>query len=241
MLYFLARGQRVETSGVYVRNYKSTNPEALPSVKAATGNGRSGLPSMAFFEHAKEHLIRDYILIIDRSGSMAGSNWSQARGAVEAIAPYTVQFDPDGVTLLFFSGGYNKIENVKSTQQVRAAFDEHSPSGGTNLSLALDVAFREHFNGTRGATTILVVTDGAPNSESEVVQVIQKAANSIEHDSELSISFIQVGADRGAGLFLKRLDDELECRFDIVDTVSWKMLESAHLSFSELIARSLYD
>lgn len=103
----------VDVSGRYVRNYKASKAEALPSVKQATGDSRGGLPNMAFFDHAKEHMIRDYILIIDRSGSMAGSNWAQARGAVESIAPYTVQFDPDGVTLIFFSSGYNKLDNIK--------------------------------------------------------------------------------------------------------------------------------
>ena len=62
--------------------------------------GGSGL---RFFNNMNNHLQKDYILIVDKSGSMAGSNWEQAEKAVAALAPNITRCDPDGITLYFFS------------------------------------------------------------------------------------------------------------------------------------------
>lgn len=85
-----------------------------------------------------------------------------------------------------------------------------------------------------GQTTILVITDGEPNNKRsgttdltvsgllifcEVKQTIINASNRLQRDEDLSISFVQVGRDRDATRFLKELDDDLRCKFDIVDTL----------------------
>lgn len=58
--------------------------------------------SLNFFSHVKHSLQRDYILCVDKSGSMAGSNWREAKAAVSMIAPSACACDPDGITLYFF-------------------------------------------------------------------------------------------------------------------------------------------
>ena len=222
----------------FVRRYTSA-PCKLPSAEAA-GGAVQGVPTCKFLLTAKSHLQRDYVLLIDRSGSMSGPRWSEAEAAVRHLAPYVCKFDPDGITLYFFDHEFIKVEGVKSAQDVTTLFHTHKPRGSTNLALALHAAFEEHFAGSRGATTILVVTDGAPDSQSECKRVIVKAARSLEKDSELSISFIQIGNDASASKFLSVLDDELtEAPFDIVDTM--KAADARNISFNELIARSIYD
>ena len=194
---------------------------------------------MAFLNHVRVKMDRDYILIIDRSGSMAGARWAAAREAVNALARGICEFDADGVTVILFSSDVRKFNNVTNAVEVESLFNGNAPSGSTNLSAALDAAFQEHFNGTRGETSILVVTDGSPNSESDVQTVIENAANSIGFDHELSISFIQIGDDRAATRFLEKLDDRLETRFDIVDTM--KATEMHDINFVDMIKRSLLD
>lgn len=91
-------------------------------------------------------IIRDYVLIIDKSGSMAGSRWRDAKAAVEQIAPkvrhfpaipkvltYTqvVEADPDGVTMYFFNDKFVKYENVRTTADVKRIFDTERPGGTT--------------------------------------------------------------------------------------------------------------
>lgn len=218
---------------------KSKNLVALPTAAAATGAAH-GVPSCKFLLTAKAHLTRDYVLLIDRSGSMSGSRWQEAEMAIKHFAPYVCKFDPDGICLYFFDHEFTKVDNVKSAQDVATLFHMYKPRGSTNLALALHAAFADHFAGSRGATTILVVTDGAPDSESEVKRVIVKASRSLNEDAELSVSFIQIGKDASASKFLKTLDDDLsDAPFDIVDTVTAD--DVRNMSFNELIARSIYD
>lgn len=224
----------------YVRKYEcSKDVDDLPTASEATGKTQ-GMPSCKFLLTAKKHLARDYVLIIDRSGSMAGRNWAQAEEAVTRIAPYICRFDPDGVDLYFFDNEYVHTANVKQSEEVTSLFQRYRPRGSTNLAGVLHAAFQAHFDGSRGATTILVVTDGCPDSQSDVERVIKRAAASIERDAELSVSFIQVGNDSSATKFLEHLDDGLkDAKFDIVDTVS--AAQCKKMSFNELIANSIFD
>lgn len=56
-----------------------------------------------FFVSVKKREYRDYILIMDMSGSMAGSRWRMAKEATMKIAPFACQADPDGITLYLFN------------------------------------------------------------------------------------------------------------------------------------------
>lgn len=212
---------------------------------AAVSTSSSALKKLAkegdckFFAHARASLNRDYILLIDRSGSMSGTSWDEAREAVQFFAGCICDFDPTGISLIFFDHDVVKFDNVHDPQFVVDAFGRNLPRGSTDLAKALNVAFEEHFSGTRGATTILVITDGAPDSQEDVETVIRKAANSISSDEELSISFIQVGYSTSARAFLRHLDDSLDAKFDIVDVVVPSDLKE--MTFQDVIRKSLSD
>jgi len=181
---------------------------------------------------------RDYIVILDKSGSMSGGKWSEAQRALEKLAPFVCKADPDGITFYVFSSDYQKYTNITKAQNVTKIFSKVHPSGGTALHKVLDAAFEEHF-GTNKPTTILVITDGSPDSKEKVIKVIETASNKIDRDEDLSVTFIQIGDDNGATQFLKKLDDDLEGKFDIVDTVT--VQEMNGMSFDEMIYKSIYD
>lgn len=123
---------------------------------------------------------RDYILIMDQSGSMAGARWEQAKAAVMQIAPFACQADPDGITLYLFHctsalpplvflanvfiASFTVYRNIRVADQVRGIFERERPMGTTNLAGVLQCAFQEHFQSGK-YTTILVITDGEPNSK----------------------------------------------------------------------------
>lgn len=227
----------------YVPKYRNNRTRVpLPASREATGSAQ-GMPSCKFLLSAKAQLQRDYVLLIDRSGSMStGRRWRDACNAVKTLAPYVCKFDPDGINLFFFDHEVLRFENITNPSAVEALFEKHKPRGSTNLAKALHLAFEDHFAGKRGATTILVVTDGAPDSKNEVRRILTRAANSVEEIDELSVSFIQIGDESGATKFLEELDDELVgqgAKIDIVDTITSE--ECSRISFSELVARSIYD
>ena len=174
-----------------------------------------------------------------------GRRWKDAQEAVATLAPYICQFDPDGIDVILFDHAVEKFSGIRAPEQVQALFEKHKPRGSTNLALALHSAFKGHFGSERAATTVLVITDGEPDSRSEVERIIVRAANSAESKDELSISFIQIGEDKQATKFLQYLDDDLsiegggKCKMDIVDTVP--LSQYKHMPFGELVANSLYD
>lgn len=192
-----------------------------------------------FFSQARAKLARDYILVIDRSGSMHGENWTDAEEAVEFFVGSICDFDPDGISVILFDHDVLKADNVRDPEFVKKLFRENPPRGSTDLAKALDAAFQEHFGGQRGASTVLVITDGSPNNQAAAELVIQRAANSITSDEELSVSFVQIGRDASARDFLRRLDDDLVAKFDIVDVVVTSELKE--MSFADVIRKSLSD
>jgi hypothetical protein len=184
------------------------------------------------------NLERDYIIILDKSGSMSGSKWGEAQRALEKLAPFVCKADPDGITFYVFSSDFKKYNNIKNSKNVSKIFKKVQPGGSTALHKVLKAALDEHFDGDK-PTTILVITDGSPDSKEKVIEVIETASNRIDKDEDLSITFIQIGDDDGAATFLKQLDDELEGKFDIVDTVTVEEMQG--MSFEEMIYKSIND
>jgi len=195
-----------------------------------------------FFKNLKvgmeTNVERDYIIILDKSGSMTGAKWKEAQRALQKLAPFVCRADPDGITFYLFSNDFVKYKHIKEEKNVTKIFSKVQPGGGTALHKVLKAAIDEHFS-DGGPTTILVITDGSPDSKDKVVKVIERASNKIDKDEELSITFIQIGDDDGAARFLKQLDDELEGKFDIVDTVTSEEMHG--MSFEEMIYKSIND
>lgn len=85
--------------------------------------------------------MRDYALIIDRSGSMAGGRWRDAQAAVEKIAPKVVEADSDGVTMYFFSNTHSVHHNVRTADEVKQLFAREKPGGTTDLGEQLLIVY----------------------------------------------------------------------------------------------------
>jgi len=198
-----------------------------------------------FFQNVKSRLVRDYILIIDKSGSMSGDLWRQAKDVAHKIIPWICNADPDGVTLYFFSSCaqfHPKFERIKNFQDIETIFTDFLPGGTTDLTGVLHQAFGEHFSKNHSPTTILVITDGVPDNQETVKREIIAAANKILTDEELSVTFIQIGKDPDATRYLKMLDDDLRslgARFDIVDQVTAE--EMGGMTFEQFIQHSITD
>lgn len=170
----------------------------LPSAPPSTSYYQPHLGHFSrtkFFSDVKSDIgtaQRDYIIIIDMSGSMAGERWHEAKQALHHLAPFCCKADPEGITMYFFSNSYIKFENVRHPHEVEKHFKSESPRGSTDMAAVLNSAFTTHFRSPARKTSILVITDGEPNSTQQVKDCLVAAGDQIRVPGELTITFIQV-------------------------------------------------
>ena len=147
---------------------------------------------------------------------MAGGRWKQALEAVQSIAPHTCDCDADGISLYFFNNRFEKMDNVRTSEEVMQHFAARSPGGGTKLAGVLEDAVKPDgvdLSGKRRPETLLVISDGEPSDRDEVERVIINATKQyMTCDEDLSITFIQVGNDKDAEKWLGTLDDDLQSK-----------------------------
>jgi hypothetical protein len=181
----------------------------------------------------KEALCRQYVIIIDRSGSMStpdglrpGTRWTSAEKAVENMIDTIFRYDVDhSIPLYIFDHEVIFLGEVTNSSQIKGVFKEFKPRGTTGLNEALKEALETYAGAKRPnyevvpGTTFIVLLDGGANDETAVFNTLNYYANPksgyVTNHTQIAISFIQIGDDPSATRFLKKLDDEIEP--DIVD------------------------
>lgn len=240
---FYGKEEEYKNLALEVRNNPSVIDEyAYEMVQNEDPSQRKDLEIYVAGELKKEALARQYVLLIDKSLSMTsfdqdggrrGDRWGAAQEVCKNLVDSMFRHDIDHkVPTYLFGDRVEDIGELTDPQQVYALFRDHSPDGrSTNLSGALDLALQDHVGKMRNnfevipGTTVVVVTDGQPNNEFNVEQVLKKYANPrngfVDNDEQLAISFIQVGDDRGASDFLQKMDRGFKFngrKMDICDT-----------------------
>ncbi|MBD1811051.1 hypothetical protein NDA07_04305 [Microcoleus vaginatus DQ-U2] len=183
---------------------------------------------------------RDYTIIIARSDASRDpqhpwyEDWIEAQASLIDLAKKCQEFDSDGITLYEASTPMWKYKNstvgrlAEILQRQNTEPDSANPTA-TNLEEALKASFSDYFankkdgKGKKGAI-IVAVLDEKPEQVAAVAEIIVGAANKIEKDEEIGVSFIQIGDDLETREFLTDLDTNLQgrgARFDIVDTKFW--------------------
>ncbi|OAX79674.1 hypothetical protein ACJ72_06004 [Emergomyces africanus] len=191
----------------------------------------------------------DTILVVDDSGSMSGSSWTETKEALSAIAPICAEYDEDGFDIYFLNhrnwsnaetGAFTKITTPAT---VNSLFREVTPKGRTPTGSRLHdilnpylqrVEAMSNGNATRNyrrpvvkPINIIVITDGSPTDDVETV-VVRAAKRLDKCDAkpwQVGIQFVQVGNDSCASSWLESLDDVLHKEYDIrdiVDTAPWR-------------------
>lgn len=193
---------------------------------------------------------RNYVLILDKSMSMARSDpslkgktrWQAAHEATWSLASHCAQHDPNGIDVYVFSDNFNHYPET-TPDKVDDIFTKERPGGTTDLTKVLKAAIDNHFKQDGFPTTILVVTDGEPNDYESVMRTIVQASNKIKSDDDLAISIIQVGEDAQAKKFLGSLDNDLQkfggAKFDIVDTITFEIINQ--IGLDQALLRAVQD
>jgi len=188
---------------------------------------------------------RNYVVAIDKSGSMAEqgvfgmSRWDEARELTIGIAKHCEKLDEDGIDVVVFANTVKTYSNVTADKVVQV-FTESQPIGGTNTAAALEEIFANYLKDTTIPVTLIVITDGIPNNTQDVSKAISNLTQYLKDDTDFGIQFIQVGNDTSARKFLKSLDDDLVAsgaKFDIVATLTSEEIES--LSLDEVLEHAI--
>jgi Mg-chelatase subunit ChlD len=188
---------------------------------------------------------RNYVVAIDKSGSMAEkgtfgmSRWDEAKEITVGIAKHCEMLDEDGIDVVVFANTIKTHSGVTADKVIQV-FTESQPNGGTNTSGALEEIFVNYLKAPVIPVTVIVITDGVPNDQQAVAKSISSFTQNLKDDSDFGIQFIQVGSDASARKFLKSLDDDLVAagaKFDIVDTLTSEEIEA--LSIDEVLERAI--
>ncbi|MEG4987863.1 hypothetical protein QUB08_19115 [Microcoleus sp. BR0-C5] len=183
---------------------------------------------------------RDYTIIIARSDASRDpqhpwyEEWVEAQASLIDLAKKCQELDSDGITVYEASTPMWEYKNsnvarlAEILQRQNTQPESASPTA-INLEEALKASFSDYFanktdgKGKKGAI-IVAVLDEKPEQVAAVAEIIVSAANKIEKDEEIGVSFIQIGDDLKTRKFLTDLDTNLQgrgARFDIVDTKFW--------------------
>ncbi|WP_339384122.1 hypothetical protein [Microcoleus sp. LEGE 07076] len=150
------------------------------------------------------------------------------------LAKKCQEFDSDGITVYEASTPMWKYKNsnvarlAEILQRQNTELDSVNQTE-INLGEPLKKAFSDYFNlktkgkGKKGAV-IVVVLDKKPQNTAAIAEIIVSAANKIDKDEEIGVSFIQIGEDLQTRNFLTDLDTNLQAqgaKFDIVNTKFW--------------------
>jgi von Willebrand factor type A domain len=140
-------------------------------------------------ELRKEALVRQYVIIVDRSGSMAfrdgaGTRWDSAQKAVEKLVETVFKYDVDhSVPVYVFDDQVTFVGECTDVGQVAGIFQQYKPRGTTDLAKALDTAMEEYAGRKRPdfaqipGTTFIVILDGSTDDDDAVIRVIKKFAD----------------------------------------------------------------
>lgn len=187
--------------------------------------------------------MRNYVVVIDRSGSMSEkvsktnstTRWNYAKESVVSLARKCEEYDADGIDVYTFNRTFQYFPNTTADKVVEI-FNQVSPNGGTDFVPVLTDVINNHFNRSDKPTSVIVVTDGEPSDGTQgqrnLANLIVSTTKKMESDVELGISFIQIGDDKSARDFLKKLDDDLTsvgAKFDICDTKTCDEIENISL------------
>lgn len=108
---------------------------------------------------------------------------------------------------------------------------------GATMDTVLKEAFARGFDET--PTSVLVLTAGCPDDSEKLTKTLEEAAKKVDKDSDLTVTFVQVGDDEEAERYLAHLDTQLTTtsasgeEIDIVDTVKDEDIKKAVTELKE--------
>jgi len=186
-------------------------------------------------QELKQLATHDIVIMQDRSSSMGEkdyfpmaqekiSKWKWCMSQSMDLTRQTTRLPKFGITLVVFSSQYDVYRNVRLQQM--PSIIANSRNGifiGTKLAAPMHDQLTQYFQrramGKARPLIIAVITDGKPQDDHELRDVIIQATQLMRNPDEIKIKFLQIGNDDEGEKKLNKLDTRLVnkgARFDIV-------------------------
>ncbi len=164
--------------------------------------------------------LYDIVILGDDSGSMTffadEERVDDLRSIVKSIAAVAQKFDDDGIELRWFNSS-KELNNITDGATVDAFFAENKFGGTTPMGKKLQERVLEPMvlkkikkNKLEKPVLVFVITDGDPDSRSDVVDAIRgaktAATKSKYGEFAVAFAFAQVGKDAKAQKWLGEID-----------------------------------
>lgn len=138
-------------------------------------------------------------------------------------------FDADGIEVRFINSDVNG-NNIRSEPEVEALVQRVNFKGLTPLGAQLRnkvveplIMSKARANALQKPVLVIVITDGQPDNQDDVFQVVKNSSAELARTQygkqAISYQFAQVGNDKQATEFLKKLDDDRSIG-DLIDCTS---------------------
>ncbi len=150
-------------------------------------------------ERASEGVVvpSDLLVVLDRSGSMAGEKWAQAKAATQELIDQLGTQDRFSL-VTYESGVRMEIPLATASRDNRSRWasivDSLQTAGGTNMSAGLDTAHQhllQHRQPNRAARVILISDGQANEGDATLPGLSRRASNAAR--SEYVLSTVGVG------------------------------------------------
>lgn len=186
----------------------------------------------------------EVILGLDNSVSMSSKEGNTTRiGAVKELASSIIkkacELDADGPDVFSFGEKIVSLGNISADAAITKLQSIAADEYGTNLGAFLSQAFKKAKEkiGQGSRVLVLAFTDGAASDAGVVESQIAAMANWMTEDSQCALEIVYVGTE--AEGYLKKLDDQLNTKFDIVDATP--ISEAITLGVEELLNKAFND
>ena len=194
-------------------------------------------------QELKQLSTHDIVIMQDRSSSMGEkdyfpmaqekiSKWRWCMSQSMDLTRQTMRLPKFGFTLVVFSSQYDVYQNVRLQQM--PSIIANARNGlfiGTKLAPPMRDQLTQYFQrratGKARPLIIAVITDGKPQDEHDLRDVIIQATQMMKNPNEIKIKFLQIGNDEEGEKKLNKLDTRLVskgARFDIVGVEPFNVL-----------------
>ena len=140
----------------------------------------------------------DFIFLIDVSASMGATDtptgqtrYDFAKEKAKAFCHEASKIDTDGISIYRFGHNVTRFSDI-TEDKIDGVFNDGPNEMSTDTAAAIQAAYEEHLARKNDQTFVLIVTDGAPNNEKAVQDVIVNITNQVKDEREFNIGFLQV-------------------------------------------------